>query len=156
MPVRSVQRTLLEQGGYLLPYLDVEKGDPLFLPLQRIGATGILQGVGRNEGWANQTWFRAADTLVWNDLNGLKEAYPGIDLPASEEAVTLNDCLKLTRKIAGDDTDPTSRAKEMYDWFGFGSFEPGKPLTRAQAAVLIDGLLNSFDREVDIKGNYID
>lgn len=156
VPVRSVQRTLLEQGGYLLPYLDVEKGDPLFLPLQRIGATGILQGVGRNEGWANQTWFRAADTLVWNDLNGLKETYPGIDLPASDEAVTLNDCLELTRKIAGNDTDPTSRAKEMYDRFGFGSFEPGKPVTRAQAAVLIDGLLNPFDREVDIKGNYID
>ena len=46
--VRKVQNQLLDQGGYLLPYLDVPKDHPRFKIYQRIGATGILKGTGMN------------------------------------------------------------------------------------------------------------
>ncbi|MBK8279749.1 MAG: FAD-dependent oxidoreductase [Saprospiraceae bacterium] len=63
--VRTLQRLLLEQGGYLLPYLDVPKTHPHFSAYQRIGSTGILKGVGMNVGWENQTWFYP-DSLLQN------------------------------------------------------------------------------------------
>ena len=52
--IRDVQNTILEANGYLLPYLDVEIGNVIFKPLQKIGATGILKGVGKNVDWSNQ------------------------------------------------------------------------------------------------------
>ena len=57
VPVREVQRTLLEAGAFLLPYLDVPPDHPQFARIQRVGATGILKGRGLPHQWANQTWF---------------------------------------------------------------------------------------------------
>jgi hypothetical protein len=75
VPVRDVQNVLLDAGSYLLPYLDVSPEHQWFRPLQRIGATGIMKGVGKDVGWANQTHFRAADTLLLSELEGMRELY---------------------------------------------------------------------------------
>ncbi len=154
--VRQIQKTLLKQGVYLMPYLDVPKEDNLFLPLQRIGSTGILRGVGKNEGWANQTWFRANDIVLWSELSGLKEVYPEIDMPDSDTPVTLKELIALIDRIDKNEADVTTKAKETCEAFGFTAFEENKPISRAQAAVLFDRILNPFDKEVDIKGNYMD
>ena len=45
----------MDKGGYIQPYLDVEKNHPFFKAYQRIGSTGILKGTGINVGWSNQT-----------------------------------------------------------------------------------------------------
>ena len=57
VPVRDVQRALLEAGAFLLPYIDVPRDHPQFARIQRVGATGILKGKGVPHQWANQTWF---------------------------------------------------------------------------------------------------
>lgn len=57
--VREVQEVILDDGGYLLPYLDLPSTDPRFKAMQRIAATGILRGRGANVGWSNQSWFDA-------------------------------------------------------------------------------------------------
>lgn len=57
VPVRDVQDVLLEAGSYIMPYRDLKPSDEDFGVIQRIGATGIVKGEGRNEGWSNQTWF---------------------------------------------------------------------------------------------------
>ena len=80
IPVRDVQNTLLEAGGYLLPYLDVPRDHEWFKSLQRIGSTGIMKGVGKSSGWSNQTYFRANDVTLSSDLEGLKDIYPRTDL----------------------------------------------------------------------------
>lgn len=156
--VRKVQQTLLSQGSYLLPYLDVEKESPFFLPLQRIGVTGILKGTGKSVGWVNQTWFRMNDTLLWSELRGLEDVYP-INIPDADIPVKLNDLLMLIKEIEKMEKLPlkrelTIRAKEIYSSFGFQDFDVESQLTRVQAAVLIDKILNPFEKEVDIKGNY--
>ena len=46
--VRDVQDVILNAKGYLLPYLDVPVSDDRFTAYQRVGATGILKGVGKN------------------------------------------------------------------------------------------------------------
>ncbi len=152
--VREIQKTLLSQGNYLLPYLDVEKENPLFLPLQRIGATGILQGTGKNEGWANQTWFRVNDPVLYSELSGLKDVYPSVDFPGSDTPLTLNNLLDLIKKINQKETDLTDKSKEIFTTFGFADVDANKQLTRAEAAVLIDQILNPFEKEIDIKGHY--
>jgi hypothetical protein len=48
--VRSVQRALLDAGCYIMPYLDIDKNHPHFKAIQKIGATGLLRGEGRNVG----------------------------------------------------------------------------------------------------------
>ena len=68
VPVRKVQSALLEAGCYIMPYLDLPKDHKHFIALQKIGATGILRGEGRNVGWANQTWFRADDPLLAEEI----------------------------------------------------------------------------------------
>nr|AOE09645.1 FAD-dependent oxidoreductase [uncultured bacterium] len=68
LSVRKVQTQLLKEGGYLLPYLDVPKDDPNFKVYQRIGATGIIKGIGMNVGWENQTWFFPDKNLSQDDM----------------------------------------------------------------------------------------
>ena len=68
LSVRKVQTQLLNEGGYLLPYLDVPKDDPNFKVYQRIGATGIIKGIGMNVGWENQTWFFPDKNLSQDDM----------------------------------------------------------------------------------------
>ena len=59
--VRDVQDVLLEAGSYIMPYRDFTPSDEDFKIIQRIGATGIVKGEGRNEGWSNQTWFSTGE-----------------------------------------------------------------------------------------------
>lgn len=157
--VRKVQKTLLSQGVYLLPYLDVEKDHPLFLPIQRIGSTGILRGIGKNVEWSNETWFRMNEQLLWSELKGLKELYPYINIPETENQVTMIDILNLIKNIGEKEeffivSDLKSSVNEIYSRYGFSEYKNDNPITRAEAALLIDRFLNPFEKEVDMQGNY--
>lgn len=158
--VRDVQKQLLESGGYLFPYLDVEKTDPLFQVLQRIGVTGILQGIGKNEGWANQTWFRVDDSLFFSELGGLKDVYPNVDLPTSEEALTINDAIELINSIQTDKVDISFNVNEWatnnFKEYGFEPFDLKRLIKRGEMALLLDKMLDPFaTKEIDIHGHYL-
>lgn len=154
--VRGVQNQLLSDGAYLLPYLDVSPEHFWFRPLQRIGATGIMKGVGRNVGWDNQTFFRAADTLLLSELTGLKEYYPS-EIIYTDTPVTINGAIELIRAIAsgaGEEVreEELSGALQLIDI----AYPPpnDRMILRGEMAVLIDALLDPFNRfDVDIKGN---
>ncbi|ULB34884.1 MULTISPECIES: hypothetical protein [Proteiniphilum] len=47
------------------------------------------------------------------------------------------------------------RIKEIYSRFWFPEFVVQNQLASVEAAMLIDQILNPFEKEVDIKGNYI-
>ena len=71
--VRQVQQALLDANGYIMPYKDVIQKDPYFKAIQKIGATGLLRGVGVPTGWANATYFNPNDkvkfaefSIAWN------------------------------------------------------------------------------------------
>ncbi len=142
--VRDVQNAVLEAGGYLLPYLDVPVEDPRFAAYQRIGAAGILKGIGTNAGWSNQTWLRADDELLISELEGLEDIY-GIEIEDEDKPVTVNELTVLIAEIA---------AKEGVE-YEYTSYD-GRIITRGEAAILIDSILDPFNRKpVDIKGNFI-
>ena len=139
--------------------MDVEKDDILFLPLQRIGVTGILRGVGKNEGWANQTWFRANDKVLWSELIGIQDIYPSARIPMIDTPLMMSDMLSLIKGIAEKEKLPIDgeldkKVQMIYAKFGFPNYNDNRQLTRAEAAVLIDQFLNPFEKEINIKGHF--
>jgi hypothetical protein len=158
--VRDVQNVMLNYGGYLLPYLDVEKNNSLFLPLQHIGATGILKGEGKSKGWANETWFRTHDPLLHAELDGLKEVYSFVEIGNDSTPVTLKEALQIIDKIAQTEKitlkeNISQASKAIYAKYMFADYDVNKPITRGEMAALIDQLLDPFNnKKVDIYGNF--
>jgi hypothetical protein len=137
--VRSVQKALLAAGAYLQPWLDLKPGEEGFEALQRIGSTGILRGIGRNVGWANESWFRAGDPLLWNELD-LGDYYDAVVVD-SDEPVQAEDFYALLRDLGADVIGEPSN--------------PSAEITRLEAAVLLDKYLDPFEKPVDFSGNLV-
>lgn len=157
--VRDVQDAILAAGGYLLPYLDVPVESPLFKPLQRVGATGIMKGVGRNVGWSNQTWFRADTLLLMNELQGLADVYPQVSIATDDtSAVSMQEAINLIEQIVayeGLKTDVAVQTNDIWREYKWGEVDLTRPVSRAEMAVLIDKILDPFHRkEIDIHGSY--
>ena len=147
--VRSVQKTLLEAGCYIMPYLDLDKDHKHFKALQRIGATGILRGEGRNVGWANQTWFRADDTLLAEEIFA-KPYYNGT-LPLISGPVKVGEFLNLLRRLG---VPVPASAEEWWSHLGLTDYDSSRNITRLEAAVAVDTYINPFNMfNVDYNGN---
>lgn len=106
--IRELQQSILDSGGYIMPYLDLPKGHEHFQALQRVGASGIMHGEGRSVGWSNETWFRTGDPMTEDDifLEGLP--WKREDLPAITPGMTREDyavLLDSTLDLFGLDID---------------------------------------------------
>ena len=148
--IRQVQDGLLETGCYIMPYLDLPKDDQHFKVLQRIGATGILRGEGRNVGWSNETWFRADDPLKGEDLH-VAEFYGAIVIEPGE--ISVGRMLDLVRIYGGK--IPSVSEKEWWNLLGLSDFDRSRTATRLEAAVVIDAAFDPFRMfDVDYKGRF--
>ena len=147
--VREVQAELLASGAYIMPYLDLPKEHRHFKALQRIGATGIMRGEGRNVGWANQTWFRADDPLRAEDIH-VEDYYRG-SLGLGEGEVTVGTLIRVLRSLGV--RIPASE-REWWTSFGLEDYSSSRTVTRLEAAVVIDALFKPFESfRVDYDGN---
>ena len=142
--VRDVQREVLAGGGYLLPFLDLPATDPHFGAIQRVGVTGIIEGVGMTVGWENQTWFRADEPISMDELSRGLNRYDG-NIPhiADERNVTI-----------GDIVNYGSVTEAMWTKWGLENFDPERDATRKECAVAIDKIINPFAKGVTINGEY--
>ena len=132
--VRELQDELLESSCYLMPYQELEPGDKGFASVQRVGLTGILRGRGESIGWQNRTLFRPDDPLLLRDL--YLEEYYGREYVDSDRVVTL---FELCRLLGVE-------SPEAFD----------RPLTRIDAAILIDTLADPFhSRNIDWTGKLL-
>lgn len=149
--VRQLQEALLESGCYIMPYLDLPRDDRHFKALQRIGATGILRGEGRNAGWENQTWFRAADPLLGEEIY-VSDLYGGFVLEPGE--ITVGRMLELVR--AGGGTIPYGSEESWWSGLGLKDYDPTRTAIRLEAAVVIDAAFDPFGKfEVDYDGYFV-
>ena len=147
--VRSVQKALLDAGCYLMPYLDLDKEDRHFKALQKIGATGILRGEGRNVGWANQTWFRADEPLLAEDIYA-GDYYHG-KLPFVSGPVKVGQLIGALRHMGV--YFPAS-LQGFWSELGLSDYNPERVVTRLEAAVLVDAVIDPFSiYGVDYNGN---
>ena len=148
--VRHVQDELLEAGCYIMPYLDLPKDDLHFKVLQRIGATGILRGEGRNVGWSNETWFRADDPLKGEDLH-VAEFYGATVIEPGE--ISVGRMLDLVRAYGGK--VPSVSERDWWNMLGLSDFDRSRTATRLEAAVVIDATFDPFRMfDVDYKGRF--
>ena len=156
--VRALQGRLLEDGCYLLPYIDVDRTSPLFKPLQRIGLTGILRGRGENVGWTNITRIRPDDKLTKAELNDLLLFYSGardccFSVPGFEpdsSYATYSDVERVL-SILGVPVDFPDIKK-----ISGHAADASEPIDRGTYALVIDELMDPFHAfEIDIYGNII-
>ena len=147
--VRQVQAALLDAGCYIMPYLDLPKDHRHFKAVQRIGATGILRGEGRNVGWANQTWFRVSDPLKVEEL--FVADYYNRDLGLGQGEVTVGALVAALRNLGAG--IPAS-VEAWWEQLGLENYDAARIVTRLEAAVVIDTLFDPFRMfEVDYNGN---
>ena len=157
VPVRKVQSTLLQQGAFLMPYIDVPTNHPQFAAAQRIGATGILRGTGKPNAWANQTWFYP-DSLVKKDtlLLDIRPFTHSINL-APTTYLSGKEALQIIESLSKSNADKKSVTAsqtllsktpiaKLWEQWGFGSYNPDQSITRIQFAQMLDALVNPFDK----------
>lgn len=158
--VRDVQNTILDAQGYLLPYLDVAREHPMFKPLQRVGSTGIMKGIGKSVDWANQTWFRADTLVLINELEGLCDVYPFMNQQTFKGNSTLpiKKAVELMEEIAEKEGIVVKEGKieEIWNKFELKDLDMNRPIQRGEMALLIDQILDPFNnKNVEITGEYI-
>jgi len=165
LSVRTVQNALLDADAFLMPYSDIDISDPAFKSMQRIGATGILRGEGKNIGWKNHTLIYPDSLLKTNTFKiGLKDWTNIKDLNLKSETVSYKDLLDVIRKILKQKGSPKVKSigklkkqgNSIVKDYGWKSLKCHTKISRKQAAVLLDELLNPFEiTEVDHSGELI-
>lgn len=158
--VRDVQNAILAAKGYLLPYLDVPVSDVKFASYQRIGSTGILKGVGKNVDWSNQTWLRADSVLITSELDGLADVYPVAKKKLNKmgaETISIEEAVQLIAFIAkAEGLTSTVNMDILWKTYGFEKLDLKRNILRGEMAVLIDQVLDPFNKkQVSITGTYI-
>lgn len=148
--VRGVQSALLDAGCYIMPYVDLPKEHQHFGAVQRIGATGILRGEGRNVGWENQTLFRPEAPLLAEEV--YVEPFYDRTLGLDAGTVTIGELVGVLRQLG---VDIPSAEGEWWHSLGLEGYSATRAVTRLEAAVVVDAMLNPFDLlNVDFAGNY--
>ncbi|MDO9154316.1 MAG: FAD-dependent oxidoreductase [Paludibacter sp.] len=158
IPIRTVQTIILDQKGYLMPYLDLPLSHRHFKPLQRIGSTGILRGTGKNVGWANQTWFYVDSLLKADQLaDGLRD-FCNMELKLSTEFITVGKATNILNSLAQQfnlKTYTTNEFKDIWINLGFNNYMEERIITRLEFAVILDKVIDPFNlKPVNFKGDF--
>lgn len=124
--VRSVQKELLKNKCYLMPYVDVQPNDPSWEAIQRMGAAGILRGRLVPQGWANKTYFDPEQTVMWHELRA-----------------NISDCFPEFLEVEDDETHPVTGEdlQKIATFFGKEGPLQNKVMTRKAIAVFLDQIL---------------
>jgi len=166
--IRQVQQVLIESGAYILPYSDIDPSDPAFHAMQRIGATGILRGEGKNIGWENHTYIHPDSVVTgkalvegfqdWLDADDL--LFPDEDTLTFEEAVSVIQTIGIKYQKRDPDVSLSqliSESEIICNNYQLTFPALTDPVDRKTFAVLLDQLVDPFSlREVDHLGNFIE
>ena len=150
--IRTIQTKFLNRGGYIQPFLDVEKNHTFFKAYQRIGSTGILKGTGLNVGWSNQTWFYPENDIELNLLRSdLTDYYDLDEFPLSDlkiYSVFKWISLILNQEIKNHD--------QVWSDLGLSNFNKNRLVNRGEFAIIVDYFLNPFENfKVNFKGELV-
>jgi hypothetical protein len=121
--VTAVQKALLQEKVYLMPYADVKHTDGTFEAVQWIGSWGIIKGIGKSVGWANKTYFKPDSLVTFAEMSaGLNALVP----------------LRFSEKIKPNDPVTTGVLFEMIARFNAAVAKQSKA---ARAAKIAEGFL---------------
>lgn len=162
---RTIQQNVLNYGGYLLPYIDIQLEDPHFMAIQRIGATGILRGTGIPFQWANQTWFYPDSLVQGEELKRNLKSYDLTFFIELKEDVMIEDAIRLSfalmehQKMNNRNIDFAEFSTEVEkDWepvFQLSNFNLQRGITRRELAVFLDHINTLFQtQKIDFYGHW--
>jgi hypothetical protein len=153
--VRQVQQTLLDANGYIMPYKDVIQKDRYFKAIQKIGATGLLRGVGVPTGWANATYFNPNEKVKFAEFsNAWNKKFASTQIENKNELI-INDILFVAAKLSKTSLEKTNVSfKQNWEMIGLENYDLQRPILRYELAAILDqyNVFNIFD--VDIYGKY--
>ena len=153
--IREIQQSLLDQGAYIMPYIDVPPSDPDFQPIQRIGASGLLRGKGIPYKWANQTWFYPDSLCRMADLIEGMRVF-GIDVNPKngkeEEIVTIGSFTEIV-KVSSEEVKTNAIIDLLKKNDPFLPWTNTSPLSRRHVSFLLDIVLRPFSRSIDLNGH---
>ena len=154
--IRQVQWGLLNQGAYIMPFIDLNPRDPHFREMQKVGETGIFKGVGVPYLWANQTWFYPERPVAEYELmSGLKEVYPHLNeyWGASGDYLTGERFQAFLEMIK--ENTPFLEIAQVWKRKGLESdFRTDKILNRREVSVILDEILDPFSKPISWSGKY--
>jgi hypothetical protein len=161
--LRLIQNEILSYHGYLMPFIDVKQNDPQFIAIQKIGVTGLLQGVQKPKGDSAPVFFLPDSTVKTAEIKPvLSEIYTRSFLwfnktkPA--EYFTIGNMLSFIEELNLRDAK-TFQLQIQNDWKTKlhlnTTFDLKRTITRREFAALADVYLKPFDRSVDLSGKLI-
>ncbi len=158
--LRVIQNEILSYHGFLMPFIDVKQTDPQFIAIQKIGVTGLLQGVQKANGSTAQVYFLPDSLVKTAEIKSvLSEIYTRSFLwfnknkPA--EIFTVGNMLSFIEELNLRDAK-TFQLTIQKDWKTklklTSDFDLNRSITRREFAALADFYLKPFDRSVDLTG----
>ena len=153
--VRQVQQALLDANGYIMPYKDVTQKDRYFKAIQKIGATGLLRGVGVPTGWANATYFNPNEKVKLNEFSiAWNKKFASHSLKSVND-LNISDALFVAATLSNNSVEKIKSSFELkWKSIGLENYDLQRPILRYELAAILDqyNVFNIFD--VDIYGNY--
>jgi hypothetical protein len=156
LSVRKLQNILLEANGYIMPYVDIKQSSPYFKAVQRIGATGLLKGVGVPNGWANTTYFYPEKNISFADFAStwkMKFEYP---FNIIEHDMTIEDAVNFAAILNGKNRNEILPGfKTHWNTLNLVDFDLKRSIKRVELAAILNeyDVFNQFN--VDVFGFYI-
>lgn len=153
--VRKLQQTLLDANGYIMPYKDVTQQSNYFKAIQKIGATGLLRGVGVPTGWANATYFYPNEKVKFDEFNSSwTKKFPNFKLSPTKE-LSILDVVFVAAHLSNKPIKKIMNEFEnKWKWLGLKNFDLQRPILRYELAAILDdyNVFNIFS--VDIYGQF--
>ena len=156
LSVRKLQNILLDANGYIMPYVDIKQNSPYFKAVQRIGATGLLKGVGVPNGWANTTYFYPEKNISFADFVStwkMKFEYP---YNIIEHDMTIEDAVNFASILNGKNRNEILPGfKTHWNTLNLVDFDLKRSIKRVELAAILNeyDVFNQFN--VDVFGFYI-
>lgn len=154
--VRKLQNILLEANGYIMPYVDVKQNSPYFKAVQRIGATGLLKGVGVPNGWANTTYFYPDKPVSFAEFVSVWKMKFDHPTTLTEHNMTIEDAANFAAILCGKNLNEILPSfKSHWTSLNLTDFDLKRSIKRVELAAILNeyDLFNQFN--VDVFGFFV-
>ena len=139
-----------------MPFVDVQQSSPYFKAVQKIGATGLLKGVGVPNGWANTTYFYPDKNVSFSDFVNPWQTKFTYSKKIIEHDMTIEDAANCAAQLSGKNTNEILPSfKTKWDALKLSQFELNRSIKRIELAAILNeyDVFNQFN--VDIFGFFV-
>ncbi len=163
--VREVQEALLQSKCFIMPFVDVKQQDPTWSIIQKIGATGLMEGTGKSVSWANKTYFypdslMQLGSLIQSMNKSFGKVFKMVPPDARKISVSLQNLVDLFRfHFAEINSDLSVESKlasleKIFTTYQLPKRKLTDALTRKEIAVFLNYFYDPFKIKVDMDGKY--